>query len=79
LIDVHNIASAEFVDKADQVEDFFRNFKTSSAEVSGMLAILREQEGATREDAATNFLKTKEDSWTKWVTPEAAEKIKASL
>jgi ABC-type proline/glycine betaine transport system substrate-binding protein len=79
LIDVHNIASAEFVAKADQVEDFFRNFKTTSAEVSGMLAILREQEGATREDAAMNFLRTKVASWTNWVTPEAAEKIKASL
>jgi glycine betaine/proline transport system substrate-binding protein len=26
-----------------------------------------------------NFLKTNEDIWTKWVSPEIAAKVKASL
>ncbi len=79
LTEASATASASFVEEADQVEDFFRNFKTSSAEVSGMLAYMQENEGATREDAALNFLKTHEDTWTKWVTPEAAEKIRGAL
>lgn len=79
LIDVHTIASARFVEEADLVEDFFRNFRTTSAQVSGMLAILQEQEGATRDDAAMNFLKENEETWNKWVTADAAEKIRASF
>lgn len=34
---------------------------------------------ATGEDGAKHFLKTQEDVWTKWVSPEAAEKVKKSL
>jgi glycine betaine/proline transport system substrate-binding protein len=34
---------------------------------------------ATGEDGAKYFLKNNEDVWTKWVTPEVAEKVKASL
>ena len=34
---------------------------------------------ATAEDSALYFLNTHPDVWTKWVTPEAAKKVKASL
>ena len=34
---------------------------------------------ATGQDGAKHFLKTNEELWTKWVTPDAACKIKNSL
>jgi glycine betaine/proline transport system substrate-binding protein len=34
---------------------------------------------ATGADGAAHFLKTQPDMWTPWVTPEAAEKVKAAL
>jgi len=33
----------------------------------------------TNEDGAEYFLENNEDIWTKWVSPEVAEKIKASM
>ena len=71
--------SGKFAAEAKQTKEFFMNFKTTSAEVSGMLAYLKEHEGSTRDDAAKDFLKNHEASWSKWVTPEAAAKIKAAL
>ena len=38
-----------------------------------------EDNQATAEDSALYFLNTHPDVWTKWVTPEAAKKVKASL
>ncbi|MBB5574391.1 ABC-type proline/glycine betaine transport system substrate-binding protein [Rhizobium paranaense] len=34
---------------------------------------------ATGVDGAKHFLKENGDVWTKWVSPDAAKKIKASL
>ena len=34
---------------------------------------------ADAEETAVNFLKTEEDVWTRWVTPEVAEKVKSAL
>lgn len=75
----HITASGQFVKEADAIEKFFRNYKTTSAEVSSILAYLQQNEGATRDDAATNFLKTQDSSWTKWVPADVAAKIKAGL
>jgi len=72
-------ASAQFVNDADAVEEFFRNFKTNAAQISAMLAYLQENEGSTRDDVATNFLKTQESSWIQWVPADVAAKIKAKL
>jgi glycine betaine/proline transport system substrate-binding protein len=53
-----------------------RTFK--SADLEKVMAWMTDRQ-ATGESGASEFLKTKPDVWTKWVTPEAAEKIKASL
>lgn len=46
--------------------------------VNGLLAWMSDNQ-ATGADGAAHFLKTQPDLWTTWVTPEAAEKIKAAL
>ena len=50
----------------------------SNATVNGLMAWMTDNQ-ATGDDGARHFLKENEEIWTKWVTPEAAEKIKASL
>lgn len=46
--------------------------------VNALLAWMSDKQ-ATGADGATHFLKTQADIWTPWVTPEAAQKIQASL
>lgn len=53
-----------------------RTFKT--ADLEQVMTWMTDNQ-ATGEDGAKHFLKEKQDVWTKWVTPAAAEKIKASL
>lgn len=72
-------ASAQFVEEADELESFFANFETSSAEVSALLAFMQEGDGADRDAAAAHFLENYADTWTGWVSEEAAQKIKDAM
>lgn len=46
--------------------------------VNGLLAWMSDNQ-ATGADGAAHFLKTQPEIWTTWVSPEAAEKVKAAL
>jgi glycine betaine/proline transport system substrate-binding protein len=46
--------------------------------MNGMLAYMADQQ-ATGEDAALEFLIKHENVWLKWVSSDAAKKIKAKL
>ena len=46
--------------------------------MNGMLVWMGENQ-AEGADAAIEFLKTQEDVWTKWVSSDAAAKIKKAL
>ncbi|MEJ5022764.1 ABC transporter substrate-binding protein [Ochrobactrum vermis] len=50
----------------------------SNDTVAKLMAWMTENQ-ASGEDGAKHFLKENKDLWTKWVSPEAAEKIEASL
>ena len=50
----------------------------SNATVNALLAWMTDNQ-ATGEEGAKQFLKEQPDVWTKWVSPEAAEKVKAAL
>ncbi len=50
----------------------------SNDTVSKLMAWMTDNQ-ATGADGAKHFLKNQPDLWAKWVTPEAAEKIKAAL
>ena len=50
----------------------------SNATVNELLA-WQADEKASNEDTAYHFLETSEDVWSEWVSPQAAEKIKAAL
>ena len=46
--------------------------------MNGMLVFMTEQK-ASGKDAAFEFLEKHSDVWEKWVSPDVAKKIKASL
>ena len=65
-------------DEAPAVADYFSNVAMSSDQISALLAWADENK-ADAEATAVNFLKTEEAVWTSWVSPEIAEKVRASL
>ncbi|QIE46692.1 ABC transporter substrate-binding protein [Pseudohalocynthiibacter aestuariivivens] len=79
LAEAHVGGSADFVAQADALETFFSSLKTNSKEISQMLAYMQENSGADRDDAALNFLKTQEATWSQWVPADVAAKVKAAL
>jgi glycine betaine/proline transport system substrate-binding protein len=73
------LVAKPFADKASPDVMKYLNTRTlTTAEVQNVMAWMTDNQ-ATGDDAAKHFLKSKPDVWTKWVTPDAAEKIKSSL
>lgn len=72
------IASKGFAEKAAVALDYIKTRKWGNGMVSGILAWQDENKG-TNADTARYFLQEHEDVWTKWVSPDAADKVKAGL
>jgi len=72
------VVTKQFADKAGVAMDYIKARKWTNATVNGILAWQTDNQG-TNADAAKHFLETQPDVWTKWVSPEIAEKVKASL
>jgi glycine betaine/proline transport system substrate-binding protein len=64
--------------EAPAVAGYFANVAMSSDQISALLA-WADANKADAEATAINFLKTEEDVWTKWVSPDVADKVRASL
>jgi len=60
------------------IADYFSKVGLSNDEISALL-VYGDENKADAADTAENFLKTEEAVWTKWVSPEIAEKVRASL
>ncbi|KXF76913.1 ABC transporter substrate-binding protein [Paramesorhizobium deserti] len=75
---VETLVTKEFADRAGPALDYLKARSWSNDTVNKLLAWMSDNQ-ATGEDGAKYFLKNNEDVWTKWVSPEAAEKIKASV
>lgn len=76
---VATVVSEKFYKSADKdVLAYFEKRSWSNETVSTLLSHMTDEQ-ATGEDGAKYFLKNNQDIWEKWVSPEAAEKIKASL
>lgn len=76
--DITVAVNKEMENKAPDVIDFLKNYKTSSDLTGDMLVYQRENE-AEPKDAAIWFLKEHEDIWTEWVSDDVAEKVKDAL
>ncbi|WP_137152559.1 glycine betaine ABC transporter substrate-binding protein [Devosia sp. FKR38] len=71
-------AAAWIKEEAPAVADYFAKVGLTNAEISELL-VYGDENQADAEATAVNFLKTKEDVWTGWVSPEIADKVRASL
>jgi len=75
---VETLVTTEFAERAGPVMDYLKARSWSNATVNKLLAWMTDNQ-ATGEEGARYFLKNNEDIWTKWVSPDVAEKVKASL
>ena len=76
---VSTVVSQKFFDSADKdVLDYFQKRSWTNDTVNALLSHMTDTQ-ATGDDGAKYFLNNNQEVWEKWVTPEAAEKIKASL
>lgn len=76
---VYTLMSKRFADRAGpDVVAYFKTRAWSNETVQKLMAWMTDNQ-ATGEAGAKYFLKNNEALWIKWVTPEAAQKIKAAL
>lgn len=75
---VETLVTTGFAERAGPVMDYLKARSWSNDTVNKLLAWMTDNQ-ATGEDGAKYFLENNEDIWTKWVSPEVAEKIKSSL
>lgn len=79
LDQVQTLVSKSFADSAPaEVMDYLNKRAWTNATVNGVMAWMTDNQ-ATGEEGARHFLQENEALWQEWVTPEAAEKIKAAL
>jgi glycine betaine/proline transport system substrate-binding protein len=73
------LVSTKFSEKADKDVMEYLGKRSWSNETVGKLMAWMTDNQATGEDGAKHFLKENKDLWTKWVSPDVAKKIEASL
>lgn len=77
-VDLFVAAHSGFTDNAPDLKDMFSKWKLDTATLDEVLAYMNET-GGEPVDAAIWFLKNRENIWTKFVTSEAAGKIKEAV
>lgn len=76
---VQTLVTPKFAERAgEDVMGYLNTRAWSNNTVNALMAWMTENQ-ATGEDGARYFLQNNEELWTKWVSPEVAEKIKAAL
>ena len=76
---VQTVVAKAWADTAPaEVMDYLGKRSWTNATVNGVMSWMTDNQ-ATGEDGARYFLEQHEDLWKEWVSPEAAEKIKAAL
>lgn len=71
-------AAAWLPEEAPAVAEYLSKVGLTNGEISELL-VYGDENQADAEATAVNFLKTKEDVWTGWVSPEVADRVRASL
>ena len=76
--EVHTVITDSFRKREGAVSEYFAKRIFPGPVMNATLAYMADQQ-ATGEAAAIEFLTKHGDIWTKWVTADAAKKVKASL
>ncbi|TWB47360.1 substrate binding protein of glycine betaine ABC transport system [Rhizobium sp. ERR 922] len=75
---VLTVVTKQFAERSGVAPDYLKTRKWDNKTVGKILACMDANQG-TNEDGAKYFLQTYPDLWMKWVWPDVAEKVKASL
>ena len=78
VVPVHVGANAEFAQAAPRLTAFLTAYETTGELVSQALAYMQDN-NASADQAAANFLRRNERVWTRWVPPEVAARVQAAL
>lgn len=65
-------------DNFPEITEFLEKYESSTELTNEALAYMQDN-GATSDEAAENFLKTHEDIWTQWLPEDIVEKVKEKL
>ena len=76
---VHTIVTSQFSEKAGTKVMTYIKKRTYPVDVMNKMLAFMVDEQASGNDAAMEFLKTHENTWTKWVPAKVAEKVKTGL
>jgi glycine betaine/proline transport system substrate-binding protein len=76
--EVYTVVTDRFKQAGGPAYTYLSSRSWGNDTVNGLLAWMSDNQ-ATGEGGAKHFLKTQPDLWTTWVSPEVAEKVKASL
>jgi glycine betaine/proline transport system substrate-binding protein len=72
------VVTDEFKKKGGVALDFLSKRVWPGTVMNGMLVYMTDNQ-ASGKDAAIEFLATKENIWTKWVSADIAKKVKSAL
>ena len=75
---VETLVTTEFAERAGPAMDYLKTRSWSNATVNKLLSWMTDNQ-ATGEEGAEYFLENNEDIWSKWVSPEVADKVKAAV
>jgi len=75
---VNILVNKSMLEKAPAVVEFLKKYSTTVDDNNEFLAKM-DDNGWDTQETAEWFLKNKESVWTKWVSPEVADKVKAAL
>lgn len=76
--EVNSVVTDDFIEKAGPAAEYFANRVFPGPIMNEMLVFMNENQ-ATGEDAAFEFLLTHEDIWTQWVPADVADKVRDAL
>jgi glycine betaine/proline transport system substrate-binding protein len=78
VMEVTVSVSGPFHDEAPKLVEFLTNYETTAAMVSELLAWMQEN-NASPEAAAKEFLSSREDLWTAWIPDDVAARVRDAL
>ena len=76
--EVHTVVTDNFMQTGGVSSDYLMS-RIYPGQVMNEMLVYMTEEQAGGEDAAIEFLLTREEIWTKWVSPEVADKVKSSI
>ena len=76
--DVNILVTKSMLDRAPDVVEFLKKYSTTVDDNNEFLAIMDDNDWDSQQTAEW-FLENKEALWTKWVSADIAEKVKAAL